>query len=80
MVCLDYLCEVGGAELKDPHCSDEETEARGSPVTCPRSHRESGMKLKPNPDCRTPSPEVPCHSSPTLYCYLGVDKRQEIRG
>ena len=51
VVCLDYLCEVGGAELKDPHCSDEETEAPGSPVTCPRSHRESGMKLKPNPNC-----------------------------
>ena len=46
----------GGAELKDPHCSDEETEARGGPVTYPRSHRESGMKLKPNPACRTPSP------------------------
>ena len=27
VVCLDYLCEVGGAELNDPHCSDEETEA-----------------------------------------------------
>lgn len=33
-------------------------------MTCPRSHRESGMKLKPNPGCRTPSPVGPLSQSP----------------
>ena len=59
---LDYLCEVGGAELKEPHCRDEETEARGGPVTRPRSQRESGRTRKPNSGCSTPTPGVSCYS------------------
>lgn len=71
----DHLCEVGGAELKDPHCRDEETEAQGGPVTCPRSHRESRIKPETKPKLLKSHPwGLFCHSllDPLLLSRGGV--------